>query len=92
MLIPLLRATLRPAILSSFSNAAKVDATEEPVGSPEFWWKLTISMCLVLGGGVFAGYVFIHQSILQAFVPCRGHIMRYLCPQDHSDMAPLDLP
>ncbi|KAH7923775.1 DUF21-domain-containing protein [Leucogyrophana mollusca] len=29
--------------------------TEEPVGSPEFWWKMAISAVLVLAGGVFAG-------------------------------------
>lgn len=31
-------------------------ATEEPVGSPEFWGKIAISALLVLAGGVFAGY------------------------------------
>jgi len=25
-------------------------------GSPEFWYHLGISICLVLAGGVFAGY------------------------------------
>lgn len=29
--------------------------TEEPVGSPTFWWKIAISVVLVLAGGVFAG-------------------------------------
>ncbi|KIM81896.1 hypothetical protein PILCRDRAFT_821253 [Piloderma croceum F 1598] len=56
MLIPILKATLRPVIASSFSyTAAHAHATEEPLWSPEFWWKLGISMCLVLAGGVFAG-------------------------------------
>jgi len=27
----------------------------EPVGSPTFWWKIAISVVLVLAGGVFAG-------------------------------------
>lgn len=27
----------------------------EPVGSPAFWWKLGVSVVLVLLGGVFAG-------------------------------------
>ncbi|KAG6333305.1 hypothetical protein ID866_5782 [Astraeus odoratus] len=30
-------------------------ATEEPIGSPAFWYKIAISMVLVLSGGVFAG-------------------------------------
>ena len=25
------------------------------IGSPVFWWKLGISLCLILSGGVFAG-------------------------------------
>ncbi|KAF9235846.1 hypothetical protein BU15DRAFT_89408 [Melanogaster broomeanus] len=29
--------------------------TEEPLGSPEFWCKIAISVLLVLAGGVFAG-------------------------------------
>ncbi|KAH7884082.1 hypothetical protein F5I97DRAFT_1930291 [Phlebopus sp. FC_14] len=29
--------------------------TEEPIDSPEFWWKIAISVVLVLLGGVFAG-------------------------------------
>jgi hypothetical protein len=57
MLIPILKATLRPVVASSFSYAAQPQTTEEQTGSPEFWWKLAISMCLVMAGGVFAGYV-----------------------------------
>ncbi|KAH7906898.1 hypothetical protein BJ138DRAFT_566920 [Hygrophoropsis aurantiaca] len=30
-------------------------STVEPIGSPEFWWKMAISAVLVLAGGVFAG-------------------------------------
>src|ERR1700722_17009080 len=44
------------AARSSFSYAdIPIPNTEEPIGSPRFWWKLAISMCLVLAGGVFAG-------------------------------------
>ncbi len=28
---------------------------EDPPDSPIFWWKLGLSVCLVLAGGVFAG-------------------------------------
>ena len=28
---------------------------EDPPGSPAFWWKLGLSVVLVLAGGVFAG-------------------------------------
>lgn len=28
---------------------------EDPPGTPAFWWKLGLSACLVLAGGVFAG-------------------------------------
>jgi hypothetical protein len=52
MLIPMLKAAFSPAILSESIAVA------EPVGSPRFWWKLIISMLLVLGGGVFAGYAY----------------------------------
>ncbi|KAI8983294.1 DUF21-domain-containing protein [Trametes punicea] len=31
------------------------DAPGEPPGSPEFWYKLIVSIALVLAGGVFAG-------------------------------------
>lgn len=57
MLIPILKATLRPVVASSYLNASESHATADPIGSPSFWWKLIISMLLVLGGGVFAGYV-----------------------------------
>lgn len=52
---------LRTALASPFAltNTTHVPTggKEAPKGSPEFWWKLTISMGLVLAGGVFAGYV-----------------------------------
>jgi metal transporter CNNM len=31
------------------------EAPEDPPDSPRFWWKLGLSACLVLAGGVFAG-------------------------------------
>ncbi|OAX31344.1 DUF21-domain-containing protein [Rhizopogon vinicolor AM-OR11-026] len=31
------------------------ETTGEPVDSPTFWWKIAISIILVLAGGVFAG-------------------------------------
>ena len=34
------------------------DEPEDKPDSPVFWWKLGLSACLVLAGGVFAGYVF----------------------------------
>jgi metal transporter CNNM len=34
------------------------DEPEDKPDSPVFWWKLGFSACLVLAGGVFAGYVF----------------------------------
>ena len=41
-----------------FLNAAfaePIAEDPEPVGSTQFWWKLAISIVLVLSGGVFAG-------------------------------------
>lgn len=31
------------------------DTPEEEPGSTKFWWKLGVSVLLILGGGVFAG-------------------------------------
>ena len=39
------------------SLAVKEDEPEEEIGSSGFWLKLSISICLVLAGGVFAGCV-----------------------------------
>lgn len=39
------------------SIGVKDDEPEEEIGSSGFWLKLSISICLVLAGGVFAGYV-----------------------------------
>lgn len=56
---PLILLLLRYARASPFmftSVATREHAPKgEPVGSPEFWWKMAISAALVLGGGVFAG-------------------------------------
>jgi len=38
------------------------DEPEDKPNSPVFWWKLGLSACLVLAGGVFAGYVFIFET------------------------------
>ena len=54
-------------IISAFSSLvhaspAALDPSDEPgeqPGSPEFWYKLVISIGLVLAGGVFAGYVLV---------------------------------
>ncbi|KAK7448455.1 hypothetical protein VKT23_013717 [Stygiomarasmius scandens] len=40
--------------VNTLQTFASEDETPE-YGSPEFWWKLAISMVLVLLGGVFAG-------------------------------------
>lgn len=44
------------------ASAHELDSTTHDdtpeYGSPEFWWKMGISVALVLLGGVFAGYVF----------------------------------
>jgi metal transporter CNNM len=51
----------RMALASPFAlvktRNVPADIPEAPEGSPEFWFKLMISMCLVLAGGVFAGCV-----------------------------------
>ncbi|KXN92794.1 hypothetical protein AN958_04721 [Leucoagaricus sp. SymC.cos] len=50
---------LRTALASPFAlvntRNVPVEPPEAPRGSPEFWFKLMISMGLVLAGGVFAG-------------------------------------
>ncbi len=40
-----------------YSIAVKKDEHHEVLGSSGFWLKLSISISLVLAGGVFAGYV-----------------------------------
>lgn len=44
-----------PFSLADASSHVVVDDGEE-VGSPEFWYKVLLSIALVLAGGVFAGY------------------------------------
>jgi len=38
-----------------FLHRSTDDFPQEPVGSGAFWWKLGVSLVLVLLGGVFAG-------------------------------------
>ncbi|OXG24908.1 hemolysin [Cryptococcus neoformans Ze90-1] len=40
---------------SSFGASAPPIEPEDPPDSPKFWWKLGLSVVLVLAGGVFAG-------------------------------------
>src|SRR5258706_8924044 len=48
-----------PVLLSALEYviAGHVDHPREEPGSPEFWWKISLSAFLVVAGGVFAGYV-----------------------------------
>jgi metal transporter CNNM len=47
---------------------------EDPPDSPEFWWKLSLSVVLVLAGGVFAGYVLTRLSdVVMVEIPRRAH-------------------
>jgi hypothetical protein len=39
------------------ADSLKKTHTHPELWSPEFWEKIAISACLVLLGGVFAGYV-----------------------------------
>jgi hypothetical protein len=49
----------KPQALAFVATAAAVPDTgtepEEPIGSSAFWWRMGISVLLVLLGGVFAG-------------------------------------
>ncbi|KAI0324347.1 DUF21-domain-containing protein [Cubamyces sp. BRFM 1775] len=60
-LLPLTLSLLRtsravPTVFSLLVPAEpSEDAPGEPPGSPEFWYKLIVSIVLVLAGGVFAG-------------------------------------
>jgi len=54
--ILLVRATIASPYLRPFSATTTGNGGTDR-GSPEFWYHLTISMALVLAGGVFAGYV-----------------------------------
>lgn len=47
-----------PYLTATVGAGTEKEKGEAP-GSPEFWWKLIISVVLVLTGGVFAGYVLI---------------------------------
>ncbi|KAI9637481.1 uncharacterized protein MKK02DRAFT_23698 [Dioszegia hungarica] len=41
--------------LATLAKEKEPEAPEDPPGSPKFLWKLVLSVCLVLLGGVFAG-------------------------------------
>ena len=51
----------RPLLKSSDVDEGATDHTHpgEPWGSPTMYYKLAVSAALVLGGGVFAGWVFL---------------------------------
>ncbi|KDQ17598.1 hypothetical protein BOTBODRAFT_105487 [Botryobasidium botryosum FD-172 SS1] len=51
-LVRLAHAT--PLLLNSQAGVLS-KKPEEPIGSPSFWWKIALSGCLILAGGVFAG-------------------------------------
>lgn len=55
MLIPILKASLRPVIAQYINANASPEQPQEPIGSANFWWKMVVSLGLVLLGGVFAG-------------------------------------
>ena len=61
MLAPLLLCLIQPAhafpTVYSFlvQGVPESDGPGEQPGSPEFWYKLIVSIGLVLAGGVFAG-------------------------------------
>ena len=41
--------------LATLAKEKEPESPEDPPGSPKFLWKLVLSVCLVLLGGVFAG-------------------------------------
>jgi hypothetical protein len=49
-----------PTALYPLTPTPYLDVTKhnpgEKVGSPEFWWRIFLSACLVLLGGVFSGW------------------------------------
>jgi hypothetical protein len=53
--------TNRPLIRSSSVDGGSTEIAHpgEPWGSPTMYYKLAVSAALVLGGGVFAGWVFV---------------------------------
>ena len=56
--ILLVRVTIASPYLRPFSSTVTTTGNGgTDRGSPEFWYHLTISMALVLAGGVFAGCV-----------------------------------
>ncbi|BFZ53888.1 cell agglutination protein Mam3 [Savitreella phatthalungensis] len=57
LLIACLRSLASHPLAPANNNslAALGSKPEEPPGTPTFWWKLGLSVVLILGGGVFAG-------------------------------------
>jgi hypothetical protein len=49
------RPTTDNSFLHAFDDDDDGGFPAEPIDSPEFWWKLGVSVILVLLGGVFAG-------------------------------------
>lgn len=58
------------------------DEPEEEPGSPTFWWKLGLSVMLILGGGVFAGLTIglMGQDII--------NVRLLMCKRRHSTESP----
>jgi len=54
-------SALPTALSFTLSQTANLDVAKhhegEELWSPEFWWKIGLSICLVLLGGVFSGSV-----------------------------------
>ena len=61
MLIPLITSAVRYANGSPYTifNAVPTEEEGEGPDSAEFWYKVLLSVGLVLLGGVFAGYVYV---------------------------------
>ena len=55
LLISTLTSLHSHPLASTRTLAPLDDAPEEEPGSPAFWWKMGVSIALILGGGVFAG-------------------------------------
>jgi hypothetical protein len=49
------RPTSGNSLLLAFDDDDDGGFPAEPIDSPAFWWKLGVSVILVLLGGVFAG-------------------------------------
>lgn len=70
MLIPLIASAVRYANASPYSvfnNVPTPDVEGESPDSAEFWYKVVLSIGLVLLGGVFAGYAFVGNYEVHLF-------------------------